>query len=352
MLLWGGAMYGTTYATPVGATGSYGDITYSGLNYNAYRRVASGSTFDLIAEDISATTVVDTSAEALVEYVYYVTAVSGDYESPLSEGSAIFVTPSDIEEQKYDDGEAETHFDLSMDTMVVVKVTPSTYPAKLGALRFNAQYAGDIYKVKIFMDDAGMPGDTWLRIEPPVTAIEGWNTFLPIDGLTATGSGIVLEEGESVWIGVKGATPGDYPAWLAADTDGYSGKATMQIPGGGWTSIASYLRCNPMIRGYFDTDIDITATDEIVPAEYALAQNYPNPFNPVTTIHFELEEAGMTMIDIFDITGRHVRTLANTNMSAGSYDLRFDASALSSGVYFYRMTSGDFTAVKKMSLLK
>ncbi len=197
-----------------------------------------------------------------------------------------------------------------------------------------------------------MPGDTWLRIEPPVTAIDGWNTFLPIDGLTATGSGIVLEEGESVWIGVKGATPGDYPAWLGADTDGYSGKATMQIPGGGWTSIASYLRCNPMIRGYFDIDIDITATDEIVPAEYALAQNYPNPFNPVTTIHFELEEAGMTMIDIFDITGRHVRTLANTNMSAGSYDLRFDASALSSGVYFYRMTSGDFTAVKKMSLLK
>jgi hypothetical protein len=352
MLLWGGAMYGTTYATPVGATGSYGDITYSGLNYNVYRRVAGESTYELIAADLNATTVVDTSAEALVEYEYYVTAVSGAYESPLSDGSSIFVMPSDIEEQKYDDGEAEAHFDLAMDTMVVVKVTPSTYPAKLEALRFNALYTGDIYKVKIFMDVDGMPGDSWLLIEPPVTAIEGWNTFLPIDVLTATGSGIVLEEGESVWIGVKGATPGDYPAWLGADTDGYSGKATMQVPGGGWTSIASYLRCNPMIRGYFDTDIDITATDEIVPAEYALAQNYPNPFNPVTTIHFELEEAGMTMIDIFDITGRHVRTLANTNMSAGSYDLRFDASALSSGVYFYRLTSGNFTAVKKMSLLK
>ncbi len=352
MLLWGGAMYGTTYATPIGASGSYGDITYSGLNYNVYRRVASESTYELIAADLNATTVVDTSAEALVEYEYYVTAVSGAYESPLSDGSAIFVTPSDIEEQKYDDGEAETHFDLAMDTMVVVKVTPSTYPAKLEALRFNALYTGDIFKIKIFMDADGMPGDSWYLIEPPVTAIEGWNTFLPIDGLTATGSGIVLEEGESVWIGVKGATPGDYPAWLGADTDGYSGKATMQVPGGGWTSIASYLRCNPMIRGYFDTDIDITATDEIVPAEYALAQNYPNPFNPVTTIHFELEEAGMTMIDIFDITGRHVRTLANSDMSAGSYDLRFDASALSSGVYFYRLTSGDFTAVKKMSLLK
>ena len=352
MLLWGGAMYGTSYATPVGATGSYGDITYSGLNYNVYRRVTTESTYDLIAEDISAMTVVDTSTEALVEYEYYVTAVAGDYESLLSDGSSIFVTPSDVEEAKYDDGEAETHFDLALDTMVVVKITPSTYPAKLEALRFAALWAGDVYKVKIFIDDAGMPGDTWLRIETPVTAIYGWNTFLPIDGLTVTGSGIVLEEGESVWIGVKGATPGDDPAWLGADTDGYSGKATMQVPGGGWTSIASYLLCNPMIRGYFDTDIDITATDEIVPAEYALAQNYPNPFNPVTTIHFELEEAGMTMIDIFDITGRHVRTLANTNMSAGSYDLRFDASALSSGVYFYRMTSGDFTAVKKMSLLK
>jgi Secretion system C-terminal sorting domain len=196
-----------------------------------------------------------------------------------------------------------------------------------------------------------MPGDSWVLVEPPVTAIEGWNTFKFIDPLTATGSGIVLEEG-SVWIGVKGATPGDYPAWLSADTDGYSGMATMQIPGGGWTSIAGYLRCNPMIRGYFDTDIDLTATEEIVPAEYVLAQNYPNPFNPVTTIHFELIQPGMTTIDIFDITGRHVRTLANSEMATGAYDLRFDASALSSGVYFYRLTSGSFTDIKKMSLVK
>jgi hypothetical protein len=107
-----------------------------------------------------------------------------------------------------------------------------------------------------------------------------------------------------------------------------------------------------MIRGYFDTDIDTTSIPEIIPAKYELAQNYPNPFNPVTTIHFELKETGMTTVDIFDITGRHVRTLLNGSVDAGAYDLRFDASALSSGVYFYRLTSGTFSDIKKMSLLK
>jgi len=126
----------------------------------------------------------------------------------------------------------------------------------------------------------------------------------------------------------------------------------MQVPGGGWTSIAGYLRCNPMIRGYFDTDIDTTAVTDVVPAKYELAQNYPNPFNPVTTIRFELEKSGMTTVDVFDVTGRHVRTLLDGNVEAGAYDLRFDASALSSGIYFYRLTSGDFTAIKKMSLVK
>ena len=116
--------------------------------------------------------------------------------------------------------------------------------------------------------------------------------------------------------------------------------------------MAAYLRGNPMIRGYFDTDIDTTAVPEVIPAKYELAQNYPNPFNPVTTIRFELKNAGMTKLEVFDITGRHVRTLLNGTVEAGAYDLRFDASALSSGVYFYRLTSGDFTDIKKMSLVK
>ena len=339
-------------ATPIGARG-YSEVTYSGLEYNVYRRpVASTTMTKLNATPLATTSFVDETADPFTEYAYYVVCTADDFEGGLSLGAALFVTPGDVEERKYDDGEADAVFELGMDTTVVVKLTPTSYPAKLEAVRFNALWAGDIYKIKIFKDNSGMPGDSWMLIEPPITAIKGWNAYQVITLLTMGGNGVVLEEGESVWVGVKGATPGDYPAWLGADTDGFSGMATMQVPGGGWSSIMSYLRCNPMIRGYFDTDIDMTAVPEVVPAKYELAQNYPNPFNPVTTIHFELKETGMTKVEIFDITGRHVRTLLNSNVEAGGYDLRFDASALSSGVYFYRLTSGSFTDIKKMSLVK
>ena len=341
-------------STPIGARG-YTQVTYTGLEYNVYRRVVGETTLELLnTAPLATNSFTDETADPLTEYEYTVVCVSDGFEGQMGPGASVFVLPVDHEERKYDDGSAEDIFELAMDTTVVVKLTPTEYPAKLVAMRFAALWAGDVYKVKIFKDDSGMPGDSWLLIEPPVTAIEGWNTFAVQDIMTTTPGrdGVVLREGESVWVGVKGATPGAYPAWLAADMDSFSGMATMMVPGGGWTSIAAYLRGNPMIRGYFDTDIDTTSVPEIIPAKYELAQNYPNPFNPVTTIRFELKETGMTKLEVFDIAGRHVRTLLNGSVEAGAYDLRFDASALSSGVYFYRLTSGDFTDIKKMSLVK
>ena len=341
-------------STPFGARG-YTQVTYSGLEYNVYRRVVGETTLELLnTTPLATNSFTDETADPLTEYEYTVVCVSEGFEGQSGLGSSVFVLPVDHEERKHDDGTPEAIFELGMDTIVVVKLTPTEYPAKLTAMRFNALWASDVYKVKIYKDDNGMPGDSWLLIEPPVTAIEGWNTFKVSDIMTTTPGrdGVVLREGESVWVGVKGATPGAYPAWLAADTDSYSGLSTMKVPGGGWTSIASYVMGNPMIRGYFDTDIDTTAVPEIIPAKYELAQNYPNPFNPATTIRFELKEAGMTKLEVFDISGRHVRTLLNGNVEAGAYDLRFDASALSSGIYFYRLTSGSFTDIKKMSLVK
>ncbi|MCF7832523.1 MAG: T9SS type A sorting domain-containing protein [Candidatus Marinimicrobia bacterium] len=350
----GEGFYNTPYSTPVGASG-YGEVTYSGLEYNVYRRVTTETTMTLVnSSPLSTNTLVDDTADPLTEYEYYVVCTSDGFEGQLSDGAAIFVTPGDVEERKYDDGTSEAIFEAGQDTMVVIKITPTAYPAKLEAMRFYGLYAGDVFKMKIFKDEAGMPGDSWLLIEPPVTAIAGWNTFQIPDIMTVTPGrdGVVLRDGESVWVGVKGTTAGGYPAWLGTDMNSFSGKTTMQIPGGGWTSIATYLFGNPMIRGYFDTDIDTTAVTDIVPAKYELAQNYPNPFNPVTTIHFELKETGTTKVDIFDVTGRHVRTLLNGSVEAGAYDLRFDASAMSSGIYFYRLTSGSFTDIKKMSLIK
>jgi hypothetical protein len=89
-----------------------------------------------------------------------------------------------------------------------------------------------------------------------------------------------------------------------------------------------------------------------IPREFSLAQNFPNPFNPTTTIKYTVPQNGPVTIKLYDITGREVSTLVNEVQSVGSYDLKFDASGLASGVYFYRMVAKDFVSVKKMSILK
>ncbi len=88
------------------------------------------------------------------------------------------------------------------------------------------------------------------------------------------------------------------------------------------------------------------------PTEYALGQNYPNPFNPSTKIKYSVPQNGLVSIVVYDLTGQEVALLLNEVKEAGNYEINFDASQLSSGVYFYKMTSNNFSQVKKMSILK
>jgi hypothetical protein len=90
----------------------------------------------------------------------------------------------------------------------------------------------------------------------------------------------------------------------------------------------------------------------LTPTVYALKQNYPNPFNPSTTVSYDLPVAGHVSLRVYDVLGREVATLANTDQSAGRYTATFDASFLTSGVYYYRFTASDFTDVKKLVLVK
>ncbi|HZW39795.1 MAG TPA: T9SS type A sorting domain-containing protein [Ignavibacteriaceae bacterium] len=92
--------------------------------------------------------------------------------------------------------------------------------------------------------------------------------------------------------------------------------------------------------------------DEMKVYNFILAQNYPNPFNPTTTISYSLHKKSFTTLKVFDILGREVITLVNEEKPAGSYSVDFNASNLSSGVYFYSLTSGSFTMNKKMILMK
>jgi hypothetical protein len=88
------------------------------------------------------------------------------------------------------------------------------------------------------------------------------------------------------------------------------------------------------------------------PLLYTLSQNYPNPFNPSTTIKYSIANDEFVNVAVFNLLGEKVTTLVNSNMKAGNYEVRFDASHLSSGIYFYSIEAGDFKAVKKLMLMK
>jgi len=136
--------------------------------------------------------------------------------------------------------------------------------------------------------------------------------------------------------------------FLDSDTayDGiYTDNTSSEEDAAGWffvghDSIKGIISSNPV------------AVEDDVPAAFAVAQNSPNPFNPTTTISFTSSEAGNVTIDVFNVAGQKVDTIANGFMSAGNHSVNWDASAFSAGVYFYTVKSGDFSKTMKMTLMK
>lgn len=89
-----------------------------------------------------------------------------------------------------------------------------------------------------------------------------------------------------------------------------------------------------------------------LPEVFGLAQNYPNPFNAGTSIRYQLPRPAKVNIVLYNIRGQKVATLVDEDKAPGFYTYRWDARSLSSGIYFYRMTAGDFSAVRKLVLIK
>ena len=93
-------------------------------------------------------------------------------------------------------------------------------------------------------------------------------------------------------------------------------------------------------------------TNQNIPVNFKLNQNYPNPFNPTTKIGFSIGSAGYVKLTVYDLTGNEVAILMNGKKDAGNYDIEFKAENLSSGVYFYKLETNEFTDVKRMTLIK
>ena len=99
----------------------------------------------------------------------------------------------------------------------------------------------------------------------------------------------------------------------------------------------------------------VTGVEEVnhpAPSAYSLSQNYPNPFNPITKISWQSPVSSWQTLIVYDVLGNEVQTLVNEVRSAGNYELEYNASGLSSGFYFYKLTAGSFAETKKMLLMK
>lgn len=115
-------------------------------------------------------------------------------------------------------------------------------------------------------------------------------------------------------------------------------------------TMQNYYRYHAKVK-VIGTPVNIQPVTE-VPQNYSLSQNYPNPFNPVTKIKFALPKISSVKLIVYDILGRQVQELINSRMNPGYHEFNFTASELPSGVYFYKLTAGEFTDVKKMTLIK
>jgi hypothetical protein len=181
-------------------------------------------------------------------------------------------------------------------------------------------------------------GTTWTAITNPYTS-----TIAAICGAQTTWW--VAQQGTGISISTN-----DGVNWTTAYTAPAGNFIHMQKSRAGATIWA--VRDNGAISRYGVPLSGIIPISNEVPASYNLSQNYPNPFNPVTKINFALPKSGLVTLKIYDILGKEVALLLNETRNAGTYSFEFNASNLSSGIYFYKLESNGFTDIKKMMLVK
>lgn len=121
---------------------------------------------------------------------------------------------------------------------------------------------------------------------------------------------------------------------------------------GGWVNVADWGKA-PVYGIFYSGPAPVGIREDVSIAKtYELFQNYPNPFNPTTTISYFVQKTGMVTLKVFDALGREVETLVNEIQTQGPREITFNGDRLSSGIYYYSITAGDFTDTKKMMLIK
>jgi hypothetical protein len=211
-----------------------------------------------------------------------------------------------------------TNYDIfSFDTLLVINSTPAQMRFKLEGRRFqdeNLQTAIGTFNTKKF------------RLTSKIIYL-----LLGIIPIT------IVERGDTTWIAednwiVKSFAP-------SANVDlSFIGAGSFTIPG------LKYDIAEPQPTSVSDFPS--------LPEDYILRQNYPNPFNPSTKIVYGIPVSGVTLLKVYDVLGNEIAVLVNQTQAAGMYEVDFNASGLSSGIYYYRLNSGNFTRTGKMIYMR
>ena len=205
-------------------------------------------------------------------------------------------------------------------------------PASVGALGTNdsAFVRVSVPAVKLYSDTAVFSATV---LNPPGT---GTITLTLLNKTTPATQNILTSYPDSLRLRMR--TAGGVP----------NGLYNIRVQGNGPNGTPVHVRQIVLNVGF----VGLHNNNNEVPEKFYLYQNYPNPFNPVTNIRFDMPKQGLVKLKVYDVSGREVSTLVNSNLSAGSYNYDFDASNLSSGVYFYKLETPDFTSIRKMILVK
>ncbi len=266
------------------------------------------------------------------------------------------------------------HGDVTQDPLPMTKfyvpgtdVTLTAYPDTLYKFgEWTGDLTGTVSPATLAMDADKMVAasfaEAWYNVELNVNmgywAFLGQFSFVD-DSVDAAGNfnnfegtWLADDDGDSVYTGTF-VIDENFPdiEWKFR-INGSWDDATCEFPYGQPNRMFTVTQDTSLTFWYNDDEPVVGVYGRYLPMEYALDQNYPNPFNPTTTINFALVNPGRTSLIIYDIMGRQVAKLIDRDMEAGYHSISFRENNMASGMYFYKLESGDFISIKKMIMMK
>lgn len=295
----------------------------------------------------------DVECELWYEYKMDAYIVIGDdtLYSPMSRSFGDFACiEPEMTVLKYDDDSWEAFYvvDFNYDNnKFAVRFTPTYYPARVLRIETLVNDNGP-FEFTINKDEGGMPGEI---LAGPYRVTSGVAAAVRSVNQTLPGNDPPEFDAGDYWVLINYLPESPGNPGIGTDTNPpNSNRGMYYLTSSGWQN-ATFG--NLMISSYI-ADIPISVEDETnsVPLVYELSQNYPNPFNPSTTIKYSIADQSVVKLTVFNSIGQEVARLVNEIQEPGSYSVTFDASALSSGVYFYKISAGNFVSTRKMLLIK